>query len=47
MMLDDRGEGSNIQKLIIQLNEKAKHAIEEEEKQRRRKAQAMEKNAKI
>ena len=41
IVLEDTGEQSNIQRLIIQLNEQAKYAIDEEERKKRRKAQAL------
>ena len=41
LILEDDGTGNSIQKLVFELNEKAKNKISEEEKAQRRKAQAM------
>lgn len=38
IVLEDNGAGDAIQKLIISLNEKAKYAIEDEERRKRRNA---------
>lgn len=38
IVLEDSGEGCNIQRLIIKLNEQAKYAIEDEERRKRRNA---------
>ena len=47
LILEDSGSECTIERLIIQLNDKAKHAIEEEEKRKRRNAQPADPSIKV